>query len=154
LPFSVSGCSCSAVIACRVSELADHDLVGARAALEALRGVHRVAGDESVAAARIAHDRLARVDPDTHVDPNAERKLELLVEGGERIAHLDCRPDGAQGVVLVQDRSTEDGHDRVADELPDRASDPTTSQNTTVTVLRTSRDGMASESRRAPQDQQ
>ena len=32
--------------------------------------------------------------------------------------------DGALGVVLVRDRSSEHGHDRVADELLDRAAEP------------------------------
>ena len=43
----------------------------------------------------------------------------LDAELGERVAHLDRRPAGAQGVVLVHDGDAEDGHHRVADELLD-----------------------------------
>ena len=39
----------------------------------------------------------------------------------ECLAHLDGGPDGAQGVVLVQHRNAEDGHDGVADVLLDDA---------------------------------
>ena len=83
------------------------------------------------------------------------------------VAHLDRRPNRAQRVVLVDLREPEDGHRRVADELLDRAAvaledraelgvvarhdsrrtsgsfgspsavEPTRSQKTTVTVLRT-----------------
>ena len=40
---------------------------------------------------------------------------------GQRVTHLDRRTDGAQGVVFVNDRHTEDGHYGVADELLDNA---------------------------------
>ena len=42
-------------------------------------------------------------------------------ELGQGLAHLDRRPAGAQGIVLVRDRNPEHGHHRVADELLHRA---------------------------------
>ena len=38
----------------------------------------------------------------------------------KRVAHLRSGADRSQGVVLVQDRDSEHGHHRVADELLDR----------------------------------
>ena len=46
---------------------------------------------------------------------------ELLVQVGERVAHLDGRANGAERVVLVDGRDPEDGHHRVADVLLDGA---------------------------------
>ncbi len=42
-------------------------------------------------------------------------------EVGQSLAHLDSRPAGAEGVVLVRERDAEDRHHRVADELLHRA---------------------------------
>ena len=56
-------------------------------------------------------DDLARGDADAAFDSE-------LREG---LTHPDCRPAGPQGVVLMCKRRPEDGHDRVADELLDRA---------------------------------
>ena len=47
--------------------------------------------------------------------------LERLAQSGDGRARVDGGTDGAQGVVLVRHRHAEDGHDRVADELLDRA---------------------------------
>ena len=69
----------------------------------------------------VAGDHLAGVHADPGGQPDAPRTLELVVEGGECLAHLDRGPDRAQGVVLVQHRDAEDGHDRVADVLLDDA---------------------------------
>ena len=46
----------------------------------------------------------------------------LMPELRERVAHLDRRPTGTEGVVLVRDRRSEHRHHRIADELLDRAS--------------------------------
>jgi len=56
-------------------------------------------------------DDLARHDADAAFDS----KL------GQRLAHLDGRPTGTEGVVLVREWDAEDRHDRVADEFLDRA---------------------------------
>jgi hypothetical protein len=47
--------------------------------------------------------------------------IELLVQASELVPHLDCASHSPQGVVLVQRRDPEDGHDRVANEFLDRA---------------------------------
>ncbi len=47
--------------------------------------------------------------------------FELLVQLRQARTHLDGRFDGAEGVVFVRNRDPESGHDRVADELVDRA---------------------------------
>ena len=47
--------------------------------------------------------------------------VEPVVQGGQRALGLGGRLDRAQGVVIVADREPEDGHDRVADDLLDRA---------------------------------
>ena len=59
-------------------------------------------------------DRLARVDPDAHLE--RERRV-LRVQLGHRLQDAKAGPDGALRVVLVRDRRAEDGHHRVADEL-------------------------------------
>ena len=46
---------------------------------------------------------------------------ELRVDGVEPVEHASRRPDGAHGIVLVCSGDAEGGHDRVADELLDRA---------------------------------
>ena len=76
--------------------------------------VDGVAGDERAAFARAAGDDLARVD----ADPKLERPVE------ERLEPALHRERGVQrplGVVLVRLGDAEDGHDRVAGELLDRA---------------------------------
>ena len=53
-------------------------------------------------------------------DPDADLELALL---GELVPDRERRSDRTLGVVLVRDRRAEDGHDRVADELLDGASE-------------------------------
>ncbi len=86
----------------------DQDLARLRRLLEAGGDVDGVAGGKSLLRAR---DDLAGRDPDPAFD----------AELGEGVAHLDRRPHCAQRVVLVQDRNSEYGHDRVTDELLDGA---------------------------------
>ena len=47
--------------------------------------------------------------------------LDPRAEGPHGVDQLEGRPDRALRVVLVGDRRAPDGHDRVADELLDRA---------------------------------
>ena len=77
--------------------------------LEACCDVDRIARDERLALP--ADDDLAGVD----ADPSLETVLR------DRGAHLRGCTHRAQGIVLVGYRDPEDGHDRVADELLDRA---------------------------------
>ena len=57
--------------------------------------------------------RFVKVTPQTARD--------VLVQLRERAAHLGGRADGAQGIVLVHFAEPEHRHDRVPDELLDRA---------------------------------
>ena len=59
-------------------------------------------------------DRLARVDPDPHLQREAG-SASFSSSIASRIR--EPRPDRALGVVLVRHRCAEHGHDRVADEL-------------------------------------
>ena len=67
---------------------------------------------------------LAGVDADPELEADTEVVLELAVQLGHGVAHLDRRAHRAKRVVLVQDGDAEDGHDRVADVLLDRAAVP------------------------------
>ena len=110
-PFSVSGSTGSATTAPRDERErlgADQHLARSRGLLQAGRDVDRIARREPLGR---AGDDLAGRDADPPVDP----------ELGEGVAHLDRRPAGAKGVVLVQHGHAEDRHHRVADELLDRA---------------------------------
>ena len=88
--------------------LADQDLVGVGGVLQAGGDIDRVPGRQPLLGTR---DHLARV----HADPSLHAQLR------ERRPHLHRRPAGAQRVVLVHLRHTEDRHHRVADELLHRA---------------------------------
>src|SRR5690606_4136638 len=66
------------------------------------------------------HD-LAGVHTRSHLESNSPVPLELVVQSIEARAHFGRSADGAQGVVLVERRNSEDRHYRVADELLDRA---------------------------------
>ena len=103
---------------------AEQDLARLRRLLEARGDVDRVAGGDRLLRGRVADDDLARVDPDSLLEPHAEPLLELAVQPRQRAPHLVGRPHRAKRVVLVDDRDAEDGHDRVADELLDRAAVP------------------------------
>ena len=83
-----------------------------RDALQARGRVDEVAGHHALVL-RVERDRgLAGQD--------AGSGLEVRAQGGDRVDQLERRPDRAFRVVLVGDRRSPDGHDRVADELLDR----------------------------------
>ncbi len=94
----------------------DDDLARRGERLEPARGVHRVAHGGDLAAER-THDHLARVHADTHLDVDTD----ALRERRQRALHLEPAAHRPLGVVLVRDRSTEDGDDLVADDLVDAA---------------------------------
>ena len=99
--------------------LSDQDLARLGGFLETLGDVDRLSRHEEMALRVVSGDHFAGVDADPGGEPDAPGALELIVENVECLAHLDCGPDGAQGVVLVQDRNAEDGHDGIADVLLD-----------------------------------
>ena len=103
-----------------VGLLRDRDPVHRRRALQARGGVDHVARHDPLALLRARaerNDRLARVDPDPHLQ--RERRVRL-VQLLDRLQDPKAGPDRALGVVLVRDGRTEDRHHRVPDELLDR----------------------------------
>ena len=65
------------------------------------------------------YERLALASDDDLAGVHADPRLEPV--GCHSFAHLPGRAYGAECIVLVRDGDAEDGHDRVADELLDRA---------------------------------
>ena len=82
--------------------------------LQPIRDVHGVAGHERAALACRAHDDLARVDADAHLELAAEELVHSLL-------HRERRMQRTLGVILEGRGRAEDGHHRIADELLDRA---------------------------------
>jgi len=100
-----------------VGLLGDRDPVHRRRPLQSGGGVDDVAEHASLALFRTrteGHDRLACVDPDSHLQ---RERRGLLVQLVDRLQDAKARPNGALGVVLVRDGRSERGHHRVADEL-------------------------------------
>jgi len=100
-----------------VGRVAEQDLARAGDALEPLRDVDCVPGGERVATDRVTGDHLPAVHTYADGDLDAVDRFEILVEDGDRVAQLGGRTKRSQGVVLVQHRRPEHGHDRVAHEL-------------------------------------
>ena len=71
--------------------LADQDLVRRSRLLEPGCHVHRVAADEALAATGISGDHLAGVHAGSSLQPDAPALLQLLVQLGERRAHVGRR---------------------------------------------------------------
>ena len=84
--------------------------------LEPARGVDEVARDHPLVRGADRDGRLAGQDAGPGLDRWAERP--------DGVDELESGPDGALGVVLVGGRGAPDRHDRVADELLDRAAVP------------------------------
>ena len=83
--------------------LADQDLARLGGLLETLGDVDRLSRHEEMALRVVSGDHFAGVHADPGGEPDAPGALELIVEEVECLAHLDCGPDGAQGVVLVHE---------------------------------------------------
>ena len=99
---------------------AEHDRAGRRRLLDPFGDSDRIARDEA-SVPRVADVHVAGVDPDPQVEPEAVFALDGLAQSRHGRASVGGGTDGAQGIVLVRDGYAEDGHDRVADELLDRA---------------------------------
>ncbi len=96
---------------------------GRRGGLQPRGGVDHVARDHALPRlrSRVERDeRLAGVD----ADPHLELQVRIgVVQLADRVLDRERRADRALGIVLVRDRGPEDSHDRVADELLDRAAE-------------------------------
>lgn len=66
-------------------------------------------------------DHLAGVDAGPDLKPGPVLRLELPIQGCNRVAHLDCGANCANGVILMGKRDSEHRHHRVADVLLDGA---------------------------------
>ena len=102
-----------------IGRLADQNLERGRRLLEPRRDVDRIADDQALLGARVPRHHLTGVDAGSVGKPHAIRAFELVVQAAQAVSHLRRGPNGAQGVVLVQPRQAEYGHDRVADVLLD-----------------------------------
>ncbi len=100
----------------------DDDGADRRCALQARRRVDDVARDHALPALR---SRPERDDRRTCRHCRAHGDVEtLLPQLRHRLEDPERGPNGPLGVVLVRDRSSEHGHDGVADELLHRAAEP------------------------------
>ncbi len=82
--------------------------------LQPRRQVRDLAGHQELAALLRRRDGLSRGEPNAEVQARAILPLEHRVQGGEALPHRHGRPHGTFGIVLVQRRHTEHGHDGVA----------------------------------------
>jgi hypothetical protein len=103
---------------------ADRNTVHRRRALDASGRVDNVARHDPLpllGSRADGDDRLARVNPHPHL----QLKIGTgLIQIRDRFQDCEPRPHRPLGVVLVRHRSAAHGHDRVADELLDRAAVP------------------------------
>ena len=100
--------------------LPEQDLAGRSGLLQPCRDVHRVACRDRLVA-RAGHD-LTGVHPDTARQRDPMVAIEIVVQRGECRAHVGCCAHGPQRIVFMDLGNAEDRHDRIADELLDRAS--------------------------------
>ena len=104
---------CDRLVGGTLGGLADQDGSGLRDRLQPRRGVDQVARDHALVRRPDRDCRFAGQDPGAGADAGAER----LDRGDDVEGRADC----PFGVVLSGDRGAPYGHDRVADELLDRA---------------------------------
>src|SRR5262245_12762950 len=97
---------------------AHEDLPGLRTLLEPCGDVDRVTGDERLP---YSGNHAPGVDSRAHLDLHSIVALELSVDLSECNPHVGCCTRSSERVVLVRNRQPEDGHDRITDELLDRA---------------------------------
>jgi hypothetical protein len=99
--------------------LGNHDRPGLGGLLQPRSEGDGVAGDAEVVARRTRGERLARAHADTKLE--RLRRLARVVPAPEALDHPARGAHGAHGVVLVNRRYPEDGHDRLPGEPLDRS---------------------------------
>ena len=97
--------------------VADENGSRIRDGLEPARGVHEIAGDESLAHGADGYRGFAGQD----AGPDLQVGAEGAPQRRDGVDELQRRPDRSLRVVLMGDRSAPNGHDRVPDELLERA---------------------------------
>ena len=109
-----------------VGRRADQHLTGSRQGLQALRGVHRVAGDGvglRTARAEAAGHHRPRVDAEVERERQAGAPAPAGIEARRPFEHGERRPERPLGVVLMCVRRAEQREQGVADELVDEAAE-------------------------------
>ena len=102
--------------------LAEHHGPGLGGGLQARSRVHDIAGHHRLARPRRGRrEHLAGVHPDPDLEPHVVASGQVLVHDLEAGKHPRGRAERPGRIVLVRDRDAERGHDRVTDELLDRA---------------------------------
>jgi len=94
--------------------------------LQALRGVHRVAGDGvglRTAGAEAAGHHRPRVDAEVERERHAGAPAPTHIEARRPFDHGERRPERSLGVVLMRVRRTEQCEQGVADEFVDEAAE-------------------------------
>ena len=107
-----------------IGPLADQHLALLRSLLEPRRHIDRIARRQLLIRGAVTNDHLARVDAGARQDPNAVLAGKIDVHAVESLTHLERRSHRPKRIVFVYRRHAEHGHDRVADELLDRAAVP------------------------------
>jgi hypothetical protein len=100
-----------------VRRLADEDLPRSGCALEPRGGVARVAGDEVAVPGEASARHRPGCDARARVDLEPAAFLQVGVHSLEAIAHRQGGPACPERVVLVRLGHSEDGHERITDEL-------------------------------------
>ena len=122
LPLRVHGVDplhCDGVTDERERVFPQKDLARRRGLLQPGRDVDRVSRRDRLLA-RPGHD-LAGVHADTASQRDPMVTIEIVVQRGECRAHVGCCAHGPQRIVFMDLGNAEDRHDRIADELLDRA---------------------------------
>ena len=110
----LSGLGCHDVAHQPPRGVVDQDLVRPCKLLQALGGVHCISARERPAASRMLGKHLPGPDPDARAQPDPKRRLEFVTEPGEDLPHLERGAHRSGGVVVVQERNAEHGHEQVA----------------------------------------
>ena len=97
------------------------DLVRRRVLLHGGGEVAGRTGEHGRSLAGPADDHLTGGDAGAHDQPDAIRLVELVVQVGQQAEALCGGRHGPQGIVVVPGRKPKDRHDRVTDDLLDRA---------------------------------
>lgn len=107
-----------------IGQRPDEDIVFAGHGLQALSGVHRVAGHRigfCTDRAEAAGDDGTAIDTDMQAERHAGAGVPALADLSGPTDHIECGPERPDRIVLMSDRRAEQRQQRIADELVDEA---------------------------------